>query len=107
MAIDVGMLRFSCRCVNLYELIIKFSTIKSNSPGCDGFSLTFLKLVFPFVINNKFVYIVNTILTTFRFPNDWKLARVTPIKKHGSSKELNNLRRISFLPVLSKLLRVC
>ena len=36
-------------------------------------------------------------------PDSWKLARVTPIFKNGSTKNRSNYRPISVLPVLSRL----
>ena len=37
------------------------------------------------------------------FPNNWKIARVSPIYKEGSPDERSNYRPISVLPVLSRL----
>ena len=36
--------------------------------------------------------------------NDWKLARVTPASKEGSSENLANFRPVSVLPVITKIL---
>lgn len=44
-------------------------------------------------------YIINRYLTTGIFPDDWKVARVTPIKTNP-----NNYRPISVLPIVSKLI---
>lgn len=96
---------FMFRCVTIDELILAFSTIKSNSAGSDGFSLKFLRLIFPF-FSNHILHMVNRILTTSCFPYDWKLARVTPIRKHGISDDFNNLRPISVLPILAKLVEI-
>ena len=61
----------------------------------------FVKLIFSYICDVLLV-IVNTILTTSVFPSAWKIARVVPIKKKGSSTDFSNLRPISVLPVLSK-----
>lgn len=42
-------------------------------------------------------------ITTSTFPKKWKEAKVKPLHKGGSVKDLNNFRPISILPVLSKL----
>ena len=36
------------------------------------------------------------------FPDDWKLARVTPVFKSGDSCDVNNYRPISIIPVIAK-----
>ena len=42
-------------------------------------------------------------IATDRFPMEWKVARVTPIKKKGQRTMLDNYIPISILPVVSKL----
>ena len=37
------------------------------------------------------------------FPNEWKIAKVTPLFKKGSKRELGNYRPISVLPLISKI----
>lgn len=92
---------FSFRCVEFDELLRQLYEIKSNATGCDGYCLKFLKIVIPY-FGSHILHLVNTILTTSRFPKSWKVARIVPIRKHGDSSEPENLRPISVLPVLSK-----
>lgn len=47
-------------------------------------------------------YIINRYLTTGIFPDDWKVARVTPIYKDDNKTNPNNYRPISVLPIVSK-----
>ena len=49
-------------------------------------------------------YIINRSLTTGLFPNDWKVAKVTPIYKDDIKTNPNNYRPISLLPIVSKLI---
>lgn len=93
---------FSFRNINIDELFGYIMSIKSNAVGCDGIPIKFLKLIFP-LISNVLLFVINNILTTSIFPEAWKIARVVPIKKKGSSMEFNNLRPISVLPALSKI----
>ena len=50
------------------------------------------------------MHIFNLSLATEIFPDDLKIARVTPIIKAGDNKELGNYRPISVLPCFSKIL---
>ena len=82
------------------EAIGKLKTSKSF--GDDGISSYFLKLAMPF-IEDSLVYIFNTSLETSRFPDPWKIARVSPIFIDGDKTEESNYRPISVLPVVSRL----
>lgn len=98
-----GTLEGGCsfRCVNLNELWEALRKIKSNAAGHDCLPLKFIKLIFP-LISSHFLHLVNTIITTSVFPDFWKKGRVVPIKKEGISESFDNLRPISVLPILSK-----
>ena len=44
----------------------------------------------------------NCCLTTGIFPDDWKLAKVTPIFKQGDRSDMNNYRPISVISAIAK-----
>ena len=46
--------------------------------------------------------IFNCCLTTGIFPDDWKLAKVTPIFKQGDRSDMNNYRPISVISAIAK-----
>ena len=71
----------------------------NKSPGISNFDVRFLKLAAP-VICKSLAYICSLSLITSCFPNDWKLATITPIHKDGDKYDVNNYRPISVLPVL-------
>ena len=50
------------------------------------------------------MYIFNLSLTKGIFPDDLKIARVTPVFKAGKENEVGNYRPISILPCFSKIL---
>ena len=83
-------------------LIIKHLK-NSNSYGCDGIPLRFLKdslaVLIPYL-----TCIINTSIVTGTFPSLWKQAIVVPIHKTGDENEPHNYRPISILPVVSKIL---
>lgn len=92
---------FSFRCINELELSEALNKVKSRSIGVDGLPINFIKLVFPYV-SGIILDLVNCILTSSKFPAAWKDARVVPIPKAKVIREANDLRPISILPALSK-----
>ena len=77
--------------------------LKSNAAGLDDISLVMLKLSLPF-LSNHFTHIINTCLEQGYFPAIWRTAIICPIPKVNSPTSINDLRPISLLPVLSKVL---
>ena len=55
------------------------------------------------ILANVHSQMFNLCLSLGKFPEIWKMARVTPIYKDGSRNEISNYRPISVLPVLSRL----
>ena len=55
-------------------------------------------------ISTPLTYIVNLSLTTSAVPALWKMAKVVPVHKSGSTNIPDNYRPISILPTLSKVL---
>ena len=49
-------------------------------------------------------YLINNVISSSTFPDNLKIARVTPLFKKGSKSDPNNYRPISILSVLSKLI---
>ena len=77
----------------------KFKT--SQSSGIDGISSSFLKIATP-VIGPSLCSIFNTSISRGCSPGDWKIARVSPIYKDGSTEDRSNHRPTSVLSVLSR-----
>ena len=62
--------------------------------GLDGISCcSAIAIVAP-----SLTHIINLSITTAIFPDEWKLARVSPIYKEGVKSDPNNYRPISVLP---------
>ena len=80
--------------------ISKFKS--SHGSGLDNISSFFLKKGMP-VLANGLSQMFNLCLPLGKFPEVWKMARVTPIYKDGSRNEISNYRPISVLPVVSRL----
>lgn len=77
--------------------------LKSNACGVDKISLQMLKLCMP-VILVYITHIINLCLEQGKFPDYWKNAVICPIPKISSPLEYKDLRPISLLSVLSKIL---
>ena len=52
----------------------------------------------------KVVELFNLSFNICEIPDEWKIAKVTPIPKSGNSKDVSNLRPVSILPLPSKLI---
>ena len=71
----------------MQEIRDAIATIKTaKNFGTDNISSYFLKLALPF-IENSLALMFNTSIETSRFPDSWKVARVTPIYKDGDKTE--------------------
>lgn len=92
---------FSFCCITELELAAAINKVRSKSIGIDGISIQFIKLVFP-VISKYLLHLINFIITTSVFPMTWKVARVVPIPKSRVVHGPDDLRPISILPALSK-----
>ena len=78
----------------------------SVSCGLDNIPSTPLKLCSPYILNS-ICDIINQVLETGIFPDDWKKAKdskVHPIFKSDERNIPNNYRLISILPAISKII---
>jgi hypothetical protein len=94
---------FSLITVGEYEISDIIGSITTNASGSDEINLKAIKLFLPFIIPIV-THIINFSITSSSFPTLWKLAIINPILKSGRSKDPSNLRPISILPCLSKVL---
>ena len=97
-------LNFSFSPTDIKEINNILSALKSNASGEDQMSLEMIKLCFP-VIAPYLVHIFNLCLEKGYFPAKWKNALIRPLPKINDPKLLSDLRPISLLPVLSKMLK--
>ena len=86
------------------ELKEAFFSLKINkSSGYDGISFNVVKNCFG-PLTKTLMCIFNLSLEQAIFPDDLKIARVTPVFKAGNENEVGNYRSISILPCFSKIL---
>lgn len=81
--------------------MLAINSVKSNAIGYDMIPISFIKIIFP-LISTLLLQLINTIFTVSKFPAAWKLGRVVPISK-GGHYDVNNLRPITILPAMSKI----
>lgn len=93
----------SFRCVREDEVLKALDFVKSSSVAVDDIPIKFIKIIYPFV-SDLILHIFNNIIMRSEFPICWKTARVVPIPKKGIVKDLEDLRPISILPALSKVI---
>lgn len=94
---------FSIHYIGLESLIAIIKSLNSNAEGCDAISLSMLLLTFPNSIDCV-LNIVNSSIETCTYPEIWKLALVRPLPKVQNPVDLKDLRPISILPCLSKIM---
>ena len=72
-----------------------------KATGLDRIPCKLLKLSSS-IVGPSLAYIFKSCIDAEIFPNEWKFAKVTPLFKKGSKRELGNYRPISVLPFVSK-----
>ena len=75
----------------------------NKSAGTDSLGPRILKLAAP-VIAKPITHLINMSIKEGVFPDDLKMAKVTPIYKKGERSDPGNYRPISILPTLSKII---
>ncbi|CAG4937950.1 unnamed protein product [Colias eurytheme] len=94
---------FSFKPVNEATVLRNIQELKSQAAGIDDISLDMLKLTLPATLSN-ITYIINLSFATGTFPSLWRNALVRPLPKIDNPQDLKDLRPISILPCLSKVL---
>lgn len=86
----------------LYNLINK---LDANKRSPEGINKQILYNVCE-SIGEHFLDILNTSLSTGMFPEKWKIATVTPIRKVNNTNNANEFRPINQLPIYEKILEL-
>ncbi|XP_052754193.1 uncharacterized protein LOC128201411 [Galleria mellonella] len=79
------------------------NNLKSNAQGNDGITLEMIKLTMPYSLE-AITSIINKSILSGTFPEAWRTAIVRPIPKGNDPTQFKDLRPISILPCLSKIL---
>src|SRR5436190_22003594 len=85
------------------EIKKTMNEIRSKAVGSDNISIDMIKAVSPYAIE-AITHLVNQSLRKGIFPRRWKMSIVKPLLKVTKPKTLQQLRPISILPAMSKIL---
>lgn len=94
---------FSLHPVNSEEIYKSAIAIKTDALGADNISNKMLTIILP-TIMNSLLNIINESFRTGCFPDIWKTAIVHPLPKIQNPTSFSDLRPISILPCMSKLI---
>ncbi|XP_063837210.1 uncharacterized protein LOC135086410 [Ostrinia nubilalis] len=94
---------FSLQPVSCDKVAKVLLSMKSNARGVDNISLDMIFLTLPHTLPH-ITFIINQSITTSTFPDVWKIAKVVPLPKNNNPQQFKDLRPISLLPCLSKVL---
>ncbi|KAJ8914711.1 hypothetical protein NQ315_017421 [Exocentrus adspersus] len=98
---DIAKLTF--KAVNESTIQKILYNIKTNAQGDDGLNIKMLLMCCPLILP-AITHIINACLSDGCFPECWKQALVKPLPKTASPAEYKDLRPVSVLPVMSKIL---
>lgn len=96
-------IHFSLKLVDPSDICKYINSIKSNAAGIDGITLQMVKQSLHVIILH-ITHIVNSCLEHGHFPNPWKQSLVSPLPKKHDPVNFSDLRPVSLLPVVSKIL---
>lgn len=77
--------------------------IDTNAAGHDTLTAEMIRMTLSVTLP-LITLIVNQSISSNVFPDDWKIGKIKPIPKGNTVEELKDLRPISILPVLSKVI---
>ena len=96
-------LSFQFKLATIEQVSNGINNLKSNAQGSDQISALMLKYCSP-VISKHVTHIVNCCLELGYFPECWKLSLIKPLPKTKKPATYGDLRPVSILPALSKVL---
>ena len=89
----------------IVAVINNLDTKKAHGP--DGIPVRLLKETAIMQITPSLRALFNKSLNVGVLPDEWKLANVVPVHKHGEKSYVEHYRPISLLPIISKVLERC
>ena len=94
---------FAINPVGQTEILRIIGNLHSNAEGYDKISLCMLNMTLPYSLQ-AITVMINRSISSSTFPDLWKIALVRPLPKKPNPTVLKDLRPISILPCLSKVM---
>lgn len=94
---------FSLKTVNQDTIVKIMKNFKTNAQGFDCITLDMLLLTMPRTLG-IITSLINRSIQSGIFPEAWKVAKVRPLPKINNPVDLKDLRPISILPFMSKII---
>lgn len=94
---------FAFNMVDELKIAEVLGTIKTRAIGYDHVSMEMISFCCPRILP-MLTHIINSCIETSLFPQCWKTAYIMPIAKINTPNEYSDIRPISILPVLSKVI---
>ena len=88
------------------EILNILKDLRNSAPGPDGIPALIVKENAETIVP-MLAHIINLSFVQGTFPQELKIAKVSPLYKSGDAKKTNNYRPISLLSVFSKILEKC
>lgn len=95
--------KFTFRLASVDDVHNAIFSIKSKAYGTDKINITMIKYCSPF-IEKYILHIINCCIEKEYFPSNWKCSLVMPLPKTNNPLSFGDLRPVSVLPALSKVL---
>ena len=88
--------------VTYNDIVKSLKSLRNDcSTGCDNIPVSFIKPIAEYIAS-PLTFISNNLIEESKFPDQWEIARISPIPKVTNPTELKDYRPISILPILSK-----
>ena len=93
---------FKLQKVTYNDTVKSLKSLRNDcSTGYDNIPVSFIKPIAEYIAS-PLTFIINNLIEESKFPDQWKIARISPIPKVTNPTELKDYRPISILPILSK-----
>ena len=93
---------FKLQKVTYNDIVKSLKSLRNDcSTGYDNIQVSFIKPIAEY-IDSPLTFIINNLIEESKFPDQWKIARISPIPKVTNPTELKDYLPISILPILSK-----
>ena len=94
---------FKLQEVKYIDVLKSLKSLRNDcSTGYGNIPVSFIKPIAEYIAS-ALTFRINNLIEESKFPDQWKIARISPIPKVTNSTELMDYRPISILPILPKL----